>query len=230
MRLTKGADIYSSEGERIGTLDRVVIDPESHEVTHLVISKGLLFKTNKVVAMDMVNQEVEDRITLLNPKHDLEEFQDFEETHYVDVDDPDYPGNAPEASAMEPVGGAYWYPPTSLAWWRLTPDTHMAYPATPALPPYVPKTTQNIPEGTVALEEGAKVMTKDDKYIGNIEQVIVDEQDNRVTHFVINQGTFFTERKLIPVLWISSIDEDEVHLAPSSKVLERLPAYHPSTE
>jgi uncharacterized protein YrrD len=106
----------------------------------------------------------------------------------------------------------------------------MAYPATPALPPYVPKTTQNIPEGTVALEEGAKVMTKDDKYIGNIEQVIVDEQDNRVTHFVINQGTFFTERKLIPVLWISSIDEDEVHLAPSSKVLERLPAYHPSTE
>ena len=77
MRLTKGADIYSAQGERIGTLDRVVLDPETHEVTHLVVSKGLLFKTSKVVAIDMVNPEIEDRITLLNPKQDLDEFQDF---------------------------------------------------------------------------------------------------------------------------------------------------------
>jgi uncharacterized protein YrrD len=95
----------------------------------------------------------------------------------------------------------------------------------PAIPPYVPKTKQNIPEGTIALEEGAKVVSKDDRYVGNIEQVIVDEQDNRVTHFVINAGTFFKERKLIPVLWISNIDENEVRLSSTSKVLNRLPAY-----
>jgi uncharacterized protein YrrD len=225
MRLTKGADIYSAQGERIGTLDRVVLDPETHEVTHLVVSKGLLFKTSKVVAIDMVNPEIEDRITLLNPKQDLDEFQDFEETHYIDVDAPDYPTAESSVPPSEVVGGAYWYPPTSLAWWRLTPDTHAAYPAVPAIPPYVPKTKQNIPEGTIALEEGAKVVSKDDRYVGNIEQVIVDEQDNRVTHFVINAGTFFKERKLIPVLWISNIDENEVRLSSTSKVLNRLPAY-----
>lgn len=43
MRLIKGADIYSSEGEKLGTLERVIIDPKTKEVTQLVIGKGLLF-------------------------------------------------------------------------------------------------------------------------------------------------------------------------------------------
>ena len=218
MRLKKGADIYSSTGEKIGTLDRVVIDPETKEVTHLVIGKGTLFKTNKVVALDMVNAEVEDQITLLNPKHDLNEFQDFEETHYVNLEETDYPESDVQASV--------WYPPLNLAWWRAGgTDNPVMYPAKPV---YVPRTKQLIPEGTIALEEGAKVISKDDKHVGNIEQVLVDPQDNRVTHFVINEGILFKERKLIPVLWISSIDEHEVRLSSTSRVLERLPGYKTS--
>ena len=216
MRLTKGANIYSAQGEKLGVLDRVVIDPESREVTHLVIAKGLLFKTNKVIAIDLVNQEIEDKITLLNSNLDLDDLQDFEETHYVSLDEADNPN-------VQDVEAAYWYPPTNLAWWRMG-SSGLAMPM-PAMPAYVPKTKQLIPEGTVALEEGAKVVSKDGKYVGNIEQVIVDPQDNRVTHFVVNEGVLFTERKLIPVLWISQINEDEVRLSSTSKVLERLPEY-----
>lgn len=227
MRFTKGADIYSAQGEKLGTLDRVVIDPQSQEVTHLVVSKGLFFKSNKVIAIDMLNSEVRDRITLLNPKHDLDEFPDFEETQYVDVDTADYPTADSNLAPADTASAAYWYPPTGLAWWRPAPDLQMAVPTMPAvLPGYVAKTKQNIPEGTVALEEGAKVVSRDGQHIGNIEQVVVDPQDNRVTHFVIAAGTFFKERKLIPVLWITGIDEDEVRLASSAKTLDRLPAYH----
>lgn len=215
MRLTKGADIYSAQGEKLGTLDRVVLDPETKEVTHLVISKGGLFKTSKVVALDMLNQEVEDRITLLNPKHDWDEFEDFEETHYVNLDETDAP--------VTDVPGAYWYPPLNLAWWRAGgTDNPVMYPAKPV---YVPRTTQAIPEGTVALEEGARVVSRDGKHVGNVEQVIVDPQDNRVTHFVVSEGVLFKERKLIPVTWISNIDEDEVHLSSNANVLDRLPGY-----
>ena len=215
MRLTKGADIYSAQGEKLGTLDRVVLDPETKEVTHLVISKGGLFKTSKVVALDLLNQEVEDRITLLNPNHDWDEFEDFEETHYVNLDETDAP--------VTDVPGAYWYPPLNLAWWRAGgTDNPVTFPAKPV---YVPRTTQAIPEGTVALEEGARVVSQDGKHVGNVEQVIVDSQDNRVTHFVVNEGVLFKERKLIPVTWISSIDEDEVHLSSNATILDRLPGY-----
>lgn len=222
MRLTKGAEIFSSTGEKLGTLDRVVIDPETREVTHLVIAKGLLFTTNKVVGIDMVNQGIEDRITLLGPQRDIDDFLDFQETHYVNLDQTENP-RSDELPTENDIPQAYWYPPLNLAWWRAGgTDNYVSYPA---MPVYVPKSRQNIPEGTVALEEGARVVSSDNKHVGNIEQVIVDPQDNRVTHFVINEGVLFKERKLIPVLWISSIDEREVRLSSSARVLERLPAY-----
>ncbi len=42
---------------------------------------------------------------------------------------------------------------------------------------------------------------------------------------VISEGLLFKERKLIPVLWISAISENEVHLSVGAGTLERLPAY-----
>jgi uncharacterized protein YrrD len=213
MRLIKGADIYSAEGEKLGTLERVILDPSTREVTHLVIGKGLLFTTNKVVALDMVNPEVDDNITLLSPKQDLEEFHDFEETDYVDMDPTDYP-------EQEVEGAAFYYPPTNLSWGRT--GMHGAYPA---MPVYVRTTRQNIPEGTIALEEGARVVSRDDQQVGNIEQVIVQGDDNRVSHFVVSEGFLFKERKLIPVFWISGIEEDEVRLSVDAHFMERLPRY-----
>jgi uncharacterized protein YrrD len=93
------------------------------------------------------------------------------------------------------------------------------------MPLYTIRATQNIPDGTVALEEGARVVSADNKHVGNIEQLIVDAQDKRVTHFVISEGLLFKERKLIPVLWISSIGEQQVHLSANARTLEQVPAY-----
>ena len=213
MRLVKGADVYSSQGERLGTLNRVIIDPNSREVTHIVIEKGLLFTTNKVVSIDRVNKENEDRIVLTPVAQDLEQLDDFEESHYVNLDDTDYPGSD--------VTTSFWYPPVDYAWWRSGVSL-----GTPPMPVYAVRTTQNIPEGTVALEEGAQVVSADNKDVGNIEQLVVDSQDNRITHFVVSAGLLFKERKLIPVTWISTIGEQKVRLSVNAGTLERLPDYH----
>ena len=51
----------------------------------------------------------------------------------------------------------------------------MGYP----IPRFV-KTEDVLPEGTIALEEGAKVISRDGKHIGNLEQVIVETRDHLV--------------------------------------------------
>ena len=220
MRLTKGSDVYSADGEKLGTLDRVILDPNSKEVTHIVISKGLLFTTNKIVAIEDLDQNASDSITLRSPKSDLKDFKDFEETHYVNLDQTENP-----TSDETPVPTSYWYPPINLAWWRAGgTDNPIMYPGQPV---YVARKTQNIPEGTVALEEGAKVVSADRKHIGNIKELIINTPDNRVTHIVLNEGVLFKERKLVPVTWISEIDEGEIHLSVDSHVLDHLPAYQP---
>ncbi len=215
MRLTKGADVYSSTGEKLGTVDRVIIDPNTKEVTHLVISKGFLFTTNKIIGIDMVNPAEDDRISLLSSGDDLDKFQDFTDSHFVNLEQTENP-------TQDEIPTATWYPPAEYAWWRSGPG--MAYPP---MPLFVRKMEQNIPEGTVALEEGAKVTSRDGHHIGNVEEVYVDKEDNRATHILISAGTLFKEQKLLPVTWISQIGEHEVQLSVDTDFLKRVPYHQP---
>jgi uncharacterized protein YrrD len=214
MKLKKGADVFNAKGDKLGTLHRVILDPDTKAVTHIAVEKGWLFSTDKVISINELDPHNDDRLVVTGPHDDPDDFPAFEESHYVNLDENDHPDTDVES--------VYWYPPANLAWWR-TGATYMGY--YPPIPNYAVRTTRNIPEGTVALDEGAKVVSKDDKHVGNIEQVIVEPEDNRATHFVVHGGLFSSERKLIPVLWISHIDEKEVHLSVGSGLLERLPEY-----
>ncbi len=216
MHLTKGADVYSAQGDKLGTLNRVIIDPNTRKVTHLVVEKGLLFNTNKIIPIEQVDPQNEEKIVLTSSEHDLKEFQDFEEDHFVSLD---------EAENTEPgVEYSYWYPPPTFPAWRTGMQMVM-----PPVPTYAIRTTQNVPDGTVALDEGARVESADGKQVGHIEQLIVEPENNHVTHLVISAGLLFKERKLIPVNWISTIGEREVRLSVNARTLEKLPAYHPTT-
>ena len=77
----------------------------------------------------------------------------------------------------------------------------------------------------MALEEGAKVISRDGEHVGNVEQVITESQDNRVTHFVISEGFLLKERKLVPAVWVTDVAEDEIHLSVESSLFEHLPEY-----
>jgi uncharacterized protein YrrD len=89
------------------------------------------------------------------------------------------------------------------------------------------ETTRNIPGHTIPLKEGTDVISSDGEHVGDIDRLFVASDSNTATHFVISQGMFFKERKLIPTHWINSVEEDKVKLAVSSKQLEELPAYEP---
>jgi uncharacterized protein YrrD len=217
MKLKKGADVLNSDGEKLGTLQRVIIDPQTKAVTHIVVEKGWLFSTNKVISFGELDPESADTLVVKGPHDDPDDFPAFEESHYVSMDENDHP--------VADVDSAYWYPPADLNWWR-TGAAYMGY--YPPMPAFTARTTQNIPEGTVALEEGAKVISQDDQQVGSIEQVIVEPEDNRATHIVIHGG-LLAERKLLPVLWISNIEEKEVYLSVSAALVERLPEHRTET-
>ena len=87
----------------------------------------------------------------------LEALPNFEETHYVPITEV-------EESELSPPGYArpfYWYPPAGLNWWSVSGYGY-------AVPPYVIRTERQIPEGTVALEEGAKVVSSDGEHVGTV--------------------------------------------------------------
>jgi uncharacterized protein YrrD len=212
MQFKKGTEVFSGEGEKIGTLNRVVIDPRTREVSSLIVGKGILFRTDKVIPITLVDLDIEDRIGLKKTNQDiLEDFPDFETVHYVPLGEPDNPYH-------DAIEASYWYPPVPPQWGI---SNYVGHPT----PEFVLKTDKDIPEGTVALEEGAKVISRDGEHIGNVEQVITESQDNRVTHFVISEGFLLKERKLVPAVWVTKVAEDEIHLSVGAGLFERLPEY-----
>jgi uncharacterized protein YrrD len=221
MQFTEGAKVFTADGEQVGTIDRVVLEPDTKEVTHLVVQKGLLLTEDKVVPMSLVGPATEDRVTLREDAGDLDKLPDFEESHYLPVE-PARPERGPKPTAGSAYGARplYLYPPLG-AWW-----TAAGY-ADYARPKYVTKTRKNVPEGTVALEEGATVVGSDGEEVGDIERIFTDPLEDRATHFLISEGLVLKEKKLIPTRWMSQVFEDEVHLSVDSEFVDSLPEYQP---
>lgn len=214
MQLRKGADVFSSVGEKIGSLDRVVLDPQTNEVTHIIVEKGILFTSNKVIPIEYVNLEEGDRIALEKNAEELETLPSYEDDAYINLDRTGYP------EEDQGVDAVYWYPPIHFSWWT----TAGGRPGEFAKPRFV-VAQDVIPDGTVALKEGAKVISREGEHVGNVEEVIVETMDYLATHFVISEGLFLKERKLVPTLWIKNVDSDQVTLSVESDLIDQLPEY-----
>lgn len=209
MQFKVGTKVFTADGKQIGTVDRIVIEPATNEVTHLVVQEGFLFIERKVVPMSLVGPAREDQVILRKREDALEEFPDFQESHFVSAER----GLPSMPVRNKRVRTLYWYPPLGLS-------TGLAGPPAPR---FVVK-TENIPEGTVALEEGVNVICSDGEHVGEVERIFTDSQ-NQATHLLISEGLFLKEKKLIPVGWIANVFEHEIRLSVDSTLVENLPEY-----
>lgn len=214
MQLKEGTGVFTAQGEEIGKINRIVLNPVSKEVTHIVVQKGLLFPEDKVVPVEWIESADADRVTLSLNSADVQNLPPFEEVYYVSLDEAERRRLANLPHGYTPA--YYWYPPYGLP----------AYPFTAVIPPNVAmETERNIPSNTVPLKEGADVISAEGEHVGDVERVFTDPDSNMATHFLISQGLLLKERKLVPANWISSIEEEKVHLAVGEKLIEQLPAY-----
>jgi uncharacterized protein YrrD len=218
MQFKENAEVVTAKGDKVGQIDRVVLDPRSKELTHLVVKKGFLFTKDKVVPLDRVETATENRVVLKAGKEEPDAFPEFEETHYVPIERAE-PAAKKRSDQLSPL--AWYYPVAGGAWWHIRMSGHSGI----SKPPYVRKTELNIPDGTVALEEGAKVVSKESEHVGEVERVYADDEEQRVTHLLISKGMISKSRKLIPTLWVDSVCDDVVRLGISEHLVEALPEY-----
>jgi uncharacterized protein YrrD len=216
MQFKDGTGVYAFDGQHVGHVDRVVLNPQTKEVTHLVVRKGFLFTEDKIVPLNLIASATEDRVSLCEDAGELDALPPFEETHYIPLDRADL------RNVAYPIGTAaalYWYPPMGGS---------MSNPSglgSTYLPPSRTEIDQNIPEGTVALKEGARVFDDGNQHVGNVTRVFTESPGDRVTFVLISEGVVFKEKKLIPVAWIREIQEEEIFLNVGTTVLDRLPEY-----
>lgn len=217
IELKEGMSVVTRGGEEVGRVNRFVLDPATNEVTHIVIQKGWLLPEDKVVPFPLIHSGSEDQLVLSDEVGEFDQLPAFEETHFIRATDED---GRNSLAANDP---AYHYAP-AYYWY---PRAYMGYPGFG--PAYfagsVTETTRNIPEDTIPLQEGTDVISADGEHVGDVERLLIDPESNKATHFLISQGMVFKDRKLVPVHWVRSVDEEKIHLVVSSRLLERLPAH-----
>lgn len=214
MDYKQGSSVYADNGDDVGTVDRVVMDPRTNEVTYLVVRKGVLFTEDKVLPISLVASSNDDGVILKANAGNLDELPVYEETYYVPLDDADPAGRVDASTDVRPL---YMYPPVG------GPLTYVPAGYNPG---FVAQTTTNIPEGDVAIRNGANIISQDDQHVGDVSEV--KTSGDKATHLVISQGLLFKSHKLIPVDWISEVDDNEVHLAVTANMLKTLPDYQPA--
>lgn len=212
MRFKKGIDLYTANGEKIGSLSRVVIDARTRDVTDLVVKRGAFPTTEKVIPVGLVDEESDDRITLRETNQGIDDFMDYETAHYIPVER----SEPPYANIDE----TYWYPPTNM---QLPLGSGGLYPD--VAPDHVIETDSSIPQGRVVISEGAQVISVDDKHIGNIEQVIADATSKNITHFIVGKGFLLKQHKMVPAQWVNRVADDKVYLSVEARLFDRLPDY-----
>ena len=218
MQIRANALVVSADSKDIGHVRRVVIDPRSDQIRDIVVRKGMLFTEDRVVPIELVAETTGEQVRLKISAKVAEALELFEETFYMPVDGAD---QATERLPVTTFAPAYYWNPPMIGY---EAATH-AGSVPPELLGYELHTERHIPANTVALKEGAKVKTRDDHHVGQVEQVMTPPGSQQATHIVLSEGVFNKSHKVIPLNWVEHIAEDEVSLAVSKAVIERLPVY-----
>lgn len=216
MIFDKGTSVYTADDKKIGDIERVVWNPRTNRASHLILSKGFIFPEEKVISLDYVDQTSEDQVKLNEAEDSLPELPKFEETAFLPMPPGEMPTDARAAVSARPL---FWYPSAGAAWWKdpVTIDQNGNRREGRTV------IQQNIPDDTIALKEGARVMSRDGQDQGTITRVHIDPESQRVSHFLLEQGFFNKTHKLIPTMWIQTVGEDAVWLDVSASFVESLP-------
>jgi sporulation protein YlmC with PRC-barrel domain len=208
LRIKDRTDVFTADGDRVGSVDRVVIDPLTDTVSHIVVRKGLFFKEDKVIPADAIVTATEARINL-SPDASADDFPLFEERHYVPV----------TPSVLDPRAGPRGALP--LAYYG---PHGVAVPGNIGITQTV--VHRNVPERAVALQAGAAVFDPGGDEVGRFEELIMTST-GVATHLVVHLNDTGV-RKAIPLGWLDAIGEDEVRIGVVSGMVESIPEYEPT--
>jgi len=203
-----GRDVYSSDGRKLGSIDRLVLNSENQHLEQIVVDEGF-FSTGKLVDVDLVDRVEDDRVVLSLATVQAEQLPEFVSTQFVDAPADalvGYPGPSPSTLGAGRVlyGGpmlGVGYPAGATS---LGADEMGAAP--------IVENVRNIPEQDVIVDAGSDVVGSDGKKVGTVDRILYGE-DGTVESVVVKAGFIFKHEVTIPGRLVAELDEDQIMLS-----------------
>lgn len=208
MRIDLGASVHSSDGENLGTVDRIVIDPETKAVQQFILQHGFLTQTHKIVDIDMVVGQEGDTVRLNQSADQVAKLPDYVQERFVQVPEHDVdaiPFIIPTAMGA----GSYLYgAPYMGRGYEGSQDS--IFDAAPAVAPVIEEVS-NVSEMDVMISEGTDVYSVDGDKVGSVNEVLLSP-DGQIQGFVVSSGLIFKKHYQIPIAWVDTTGDEQIRL------------------
>jgi hypothetical protein len=209
MEFTIGAAVSCSDGH-CGEVRRIIVDPATDTVTHLVVEPKHTRGTGRLVPAGLADTtagEIRLRCTMA----EFDRLDDAEERHL--------------AGGMEGVGTGGLVG-DGLAW-GVTGQA-FGHGATPVGHPSAHRRTiieDVVPVGEIQVRPGDRVHAVDGE-IGRVQGFLVSPGDDRVTHVLLEEGHLWGHKEVaIPVSAVTGVDAG-IRLNITRQQVENLPPVH----
>jgi uncharacterized protein YrrD len=219
-----GDPVFSHDGLRVGTVDRLILDDRRRRVKALVVHK-LLQAADKIIEMSQVERVGEDGIVLRINADEAAQLPAFVRQGFVEV--------TPEAAlhalyaSLAPGAGTFLAAAPVAGRHTIEDATAGVHP--PTIPPDATVTVEsNVPAEYDVIGSGTDVFAADGRKVGTVAEVTVDRNGD-VAGFVIREGFLFKHDVFILVAWIADIGDEQIRLKVTAKQAEASPQRPPDT-
>jgi len=170
------------EGELCGELGKLIVDPDTQRVTHLIVERGFLRNIDRVVPVSAVGQTKDQDVHLSIGIDELEEYPEYRETEFSQP--------TPGWGQSEQYGAEH------MRFW--------AGPS-PQESSVAPRVRHQVPEGIPSdlevIERGAPVYNAAGE-VGKVDHVLVDKESGEIAQLVVRRGII----PYYPVVPIEEVD------------------------
>jgi osmotically-inducible protein OsmY/sporulation protein YlmC with PRC-barrel domain len=226
--IRRGLPVYTADGDRAGTVDHLLIDPETHRVTHIVIHRGRWFSQGEdyMAAIDHVSTASEYGIRLRLSRDELDQLPRYLPT----ATDADIQAQVERSFETQPVTreqGLRVEVERGLV--RLLGEVSEAVVQAAArlarrIRGVIGVEDRTTPSGEPALRIGAPVFAQDGR-VGHLSKVVIDPHTRRATHLIIHRGVLLDEDRVVPVELVERATPEGIVLHLSSREVARQPLY-----
>ncbi|MEO8456732.1 MAG: PRC-barrel domain-containing protein [Chloroflexota bacterium] len=197
-----GAEVYTSDGEKAGTVYAIVLAPGSNQVTHLAVDAGPHFPEPgfgdaRIVTIEIAHLRSadSDRVDVDITKSDFAKLPPYEHRHFFQVPDAEPPQDGSLAARVWNAGIAIATSVASLGSGLAVPAEHFASAAF---------------ERSI-LNDAPVWRVEPEMYIGDVERVLVDDSNDTIVSLVVKRGEVFQHEVVLPMTNVTDISGGVIH-------------------
>lgn len=204
MKIPLKAKVICKDGE-YGSIKELLIDPVKEKATHVVIEN----KHNSlqvIVPIEEIDYSSDSVITLEKTAKEVDRYPAFLVREFIQVPNVE----------------------KDVLYWGVDPIMNHTYTMFPYVmhegKPSVEVSREDIPEGEFKLKKGMEVVDSKGKKLGKIDELIVDKNNELITHIVMRTGHLFGSKEVaVPSINIDTYAKESVTLSIGDEEVNQLP-------